>query len=127
MFFLRTKLVVNSLIELAFDYSGINDICLKKHGEGSFHWYGDTMKYGKTEKDPNRSYYWSKMGEMGECFNYRLIEVNSKFFRPADVVTLHGNSNLARKELDWKPQYSFEKLIKEMVQADIERYSKKNP
>lgn len=48
-----------------------------------------------------------------------LVAINPKFYRPADVEALHGNSNLIRKQLKWNPQVSFKELVKKMVQHDI--------
>lgn len=48
-----------------------------------------------------------------------LIKVNSKFFRPAEVELLCGNSQKIRNELNWEPNYSFNGLIKEMMEYDL--------
>lgn len=48
-----------------------------------------------------------------------LVVVNPKFYRPAEVDVLRGNSNLIRKELGWKPQTSFKQLVKKMVENDL--------
>lgn len=54
-----------------------------------------------------------------------LIEVDSKYFRPAEVEQLLGDPTKARKELGWNPRKtSFEELIKIMVDYDVE-YVKK--
>lgn len=47
-----------------------------------------------------------------------LISISNKYFRPAEVDLLLGDSTKARKELNWKPQYTFEELVKEMVNED---------
>jgi len=47
-----------------------------------------------------------------------LIEVSEKYFRPVEVDELLGNSIKARKELGWKPKYTFYELVKEMVDED---------
>ena len=47
-----------------------------------------------------------------------LIFVSEKYFRPAEVEELLGDSTKARKELGWKPEYSFDDLVKEMVDLD---------
>jgi GDPmannose 4,6-dehydratase len=44
-----------------------------------------------------------------------LIKVDSKYFRPAEVDFLLGDSTKARSELEWKPKYSFDNLVEEMV------------
>jgi GDPmannose 4,6-dehydratase len=49
-----------------------------------------------------------------------LVQVNPKFYRPAEVELLLGNSNKAREELNWKPKISFDKLIEKMVTSDID-------
>ena len=47
-----------------------------------------------------------------------LIMVSEKYFRPAEVEELLGDSTKARTELGWKPSYSFDELVKEMVESD---------
>jgi GDPmannose 4,6-dehydratase len=47
-----------------------------------------------------------------------LIFIDPKYFRPAEVELLHGNSNKAEKQLGWKPKVSFIDLVKEMVEHD---------
>ncbi len=48
-----------------------------------------------------------------------LIQINPKFYRPAEVELLLGDSNKARKELNWQPKISFDKLIEKMVEWDL--------
>ena len=47
-----------------------------------------------------------------------LIFVSEKYFRPAEVEELLGNSEKARKELGWTPKCSFDELVTEMVESD---------
>lgn len=47
------------------------------------------------------------------------VIVNPKYFRPAEVEYLNGDSSLARSELDWIPSYKTEDIIKEMVEYDL--------
>lgn len=47
-----------------------------------------------------------------------LITISEKYFRPAEVEELLGDSTKARTELGWKPQYTFDQLVKEMVDHD---------
>ena len=54
--------------------------------------------------------------------NKILIKINPKFYRPAEVELLLGDSTKARNELNWKPKISFDKLIEKMVNWDIENY-----
>ena len=47
-----------------------------------------------------------------------MIFISDKYLRPAEVERLLGDSTKARKELGWKPQYSFDRLVKEMGDHD---------
>ena len=47
-----------------------------------------------------------------------LIFISERYFRPTEVDELLGDSSKARKELNWKPKYSFDQLIEEMVNSD---------
>ena len=48
----------------------------------------------------------------------KLIYVSEKYFRPAEVDELLGDSTKAREQLGWKPECSFDQLVKEMVDHD---------
>jgi GDPmannose 4,6-dehydratase len=47
-----------------------------------------------------------------------LIFISDKYFRPAEVEELLGDSTKARNELNWQPIYTFDELVKEMVDSD---------
>ena len=49
-----------------------------------------------------------------------LIEVDPRYFRPAEVDLLLGDSTKARRELGWEPKYDLKMLVKEMVASDLE-------
>ncbi len=49
------------------------------------------------------------------------VVVDPKFYRPAEVHLLQGDSSKARRLLGWKPEVDFQGLIEMMVDADIER------
>ena len=53
-----------------------------------------------------------------EITGKELIFVSERYFRPAEVEELLGDSTKARTELNWVPEYSFDTLVKEMVDAD---------
>jgi len=54
-----------------------------------------------------------------------LVEVDSKYFRPAEVDQLLGDPSKAKKVLGWNPQKtSFEELVKIMVQHDMQKVKK---
>jgi GDPmannose 4,6-dehydratase len=47
-----------------------------------------------------------------------IISVNSKYYRPAEVETLLGDSTKAKEELGWEPKISFDNLVKEMCEYE---------
>jgi GDPmannose 4,6-dehydratase len=62
-------------------------------------------------------------GEVG--LDYRdYVKTDERFYRPAEVDLLIGDASKARRVLDWTPRYSFQELVKEMVQADLEGESR---
>lgn len=48
-----------------------------------------------------------------------LVDVNPKYFRPAEVELLWGDSTKAEKELGWKRKVSFKGLVSMMVDSDM--------
>ncbi len=54
-----------------------------------------------------------------------LVEVDPKFFRPAEVEQLLGDPTKAQKELGWNPRKtSFEDLVRIMVESDLKKAEK---
>jgi GDPmannose 4,6-dehydratase len=52
--------------------------------------------------------------------DYRqYVKTDERFYRPAEVDQLVGDASKARDVLGWKPEYTFEQLVSEMVQADL--------
>jgi GDPmannose 4,6-dehydratase len=49
-----------------------------------------------------------------------IIEVDPKYFRPAEVDILIGDSTKAFKQLGWLPKTSFQDLVRIMVQSDFD-------
>ncbi|WP_114416419.1 GDP-mannose 4,6-dehydratase [Marinospirillum perlucidum] len=50
-----------------------------------------------------------------------IVQVNPKFYRPAEVDLLIGNPALAKEKLGWEPKTQLEDLCKMMVEADLRR------
>jgi len=51
----------------------------------------------------------------------QYVKLDPRFKRPAELFSLHGTNSKAKKILGWKPKVKFEKLVKMMMDADIER------
>ncbi len=48
-----------------------------------------------------------------------LVFVDSYYFRPTEVDLLLGDPTKAKEKLGWKPKYTVNSLIKEMVASDV--------
>jgi GDPmannose 4,6-dehydratase len=48
-----------------------------------------------------------------------LIEIDSRYFRPAEVDLLLGDATKARRDLGWQPTVGFHQLVRMMVEADL--------
>ncbi|HRO63214.1 GDP-mannose 4,6-dehydratase [Thermomonas sp.] len=49
----------------------------------------------------------------------RIVAVDSRYFRPAEVETLLGDPTKAKTKLGWTLKTSFEQLVQEMVSEDL--------
>ncbi len=49
----------------------------------------------------------------------QYVEVDPKYFRPAEVDLLLGDATKARKKLGWEPKVDFNQLVKLMVDHDL--------
>jgi GDPmannose 4,6-dehydratase len=49
----------------------------------------------------------------------RYVEIDPRYFRPAEVDLLLGDAGKARRELGWEPKVNFDQLVKLMVDHDL--------
>ena len=56
-----------------------------------------------------------------------IIKVDKRYFRPSEVDLLIGDSSKAKKDLNWKPEYSLNDLIEDMVNSDINYFTDNPP
>lgn len=54
----------------------------------------------------------------------KYVKIDSRFKRPAELLTLQGKSDKARKKLGWEAKTSFKELVRMMVKADMERVTR---
>ncbi|MFY2249310.1 GDP-mannose 4,6-dehydratase [Priestia megaterium] len=86
---------VREFVQLAFKHTGIE-----------IEWNGE----GLEEKGTNKA-----TGEV-------IVEIDPKFFRPAEVDQLLGDPTKAKTLLNWNPtKTSFEELVRIMVEADMKK------
>lgn len=51
------------------------------------------------------------------------VEIDPRYFRPAEVDLLIGDYAKAKEKLGWKPKTDFDTLVKIMVKSDLENYN----
>ena len=70
--------------------------------------------------------FWKGKGlnEVGYYNNNPIIKIDKKYFRPLEVNHLKGSAKKAQKILKWKPKNSIKKLIKDMINFEINEIQK---
>ena len=53
-----------------------------------------------------------------------VIKIDPAYFRPTEVDLLIGDNTKATTKLGWKPQYTLEMLVKEMMESDVNLFKK---
>ena len=53
-----------------------------------------------------------------------LVKVDPRYFRPTEVDSLLGDARKAREVLDWRHRTSFAKLVKDMVDRDLQKVAR---
>jgi len=53
-----------------------------------------------------------------------IVRIDPRYFRPTEVESLLGDPSKAKRNLGWEPKISFEELVCEMTQADLEETKK---
>lgn len=51
-----------------------------------------------------------------------IVQIDPKYYRPAEVELLVGDATKAKEKLGWVPTYTVQALCKEMVQSDLELF-----
>ena len=91
------KITVRRFVEMSFAEVGI-----------SIEWKGE----GVNEKGYNKA--------TGKA----IVEIDEKYFRPAEVDLLIGDPSKAKAVLGWEPKRSVEQLCKEMMASDLELFKR---
>jgi GDPmannose 4,6-dehydratase len=55
---------------------------------------------------------------------YKYLVLDERFIRPAEVDLLLGDASKARKRLNWSARATFSELVRDMVYADLDLYSR---
>jgi GDPmannose 4,6-dehydratase len=48
-----------------------------------------------------------------------IVEIDERYYRPAEVDVLLGDYSKAKEKLGWEPKVNFESLVKIMMKHDI--------
>lgn len=91
------KITVRKFIEMAFAEVGI-----------TVDWKGE----GVNEKGYNKA-----TGKV-------IVQIDEKYFRPAEVDLLVGDASKAKKILGWEPKRTVEQLCKEMMASDLQLFKR---
>jgi GDPmannose 4,6-dehydratase len=60
--------------------------------------------------------------------DYRdYVKIDDRYYRPAEVDQLLGDSSKARRSLHWEPSVSFAELVREMVNSDLTAFEQSTP
>ena len=49
-----------------------------------------------------------------------VVQVDPRYFRPAEVETLLGDATMAKDELGWIPEITLDEMVEEMIASDLE-------
>jgi len=73
---------------------------------------------------------WEGAGETEAAFNAktgaRIVAIDPRYLRPAEVDNLLGNAAKAREKLGWIPRITFDELVNEMVREELEIARREN-
>jgi GDPmannose 4,6-dehydratase len=64
-----------------------------------------------------------KVDEVAYISDYPVVKISKEFYRPADVIYLHGTPKKIMDDLGWKPKVDFKELVKRMVEFDIKNFN----
>lgn len=70
--------------------------------------------------DMNLVWKGSGLDEVGFVDGRPVVRIDPRYYRPTEVDTLLGDASKARERLNWKPTVSFEDLVTEMIESDLE-------
>jgi GDPmannose 4,6-dehydratase len=97
---------VRDFVKLAFNEVGI-EICF----EGK-----ETQEIGKVVRCNNPNYQLRK-GKV-------VIKIDPNYYRPTEVDVLIGDATKCQQKLNWKPKYTLQGLVQEMMESDLKLFKK---
>ena len=98
---------VREMVIKAFDYVGVE---LEFQGNGE-----DEKAIIKACNDKN---YKLPIGK-------EVLSIDPNYYRPTEVDYLIGDPTKAKEKLGWIPEYNFNSLVEDMMQADLKLFNNK--
>lgn len=95
---------IKEFVDLAFETAGLSYTLI------------DMSKLSEQEADEEVKKLEQKKGEI-------FVVQHPRFYRPAEIHELLGDSSKAKRELNWKTEVSFKALVKMMVENDLQKES----
>ena len=87
---------------------------------GVQHSVREFIEYAAEEADIHIRWQGSASAEKGYDDQGRcIVEVDPRYYRPAEVDSLLGEGGKARAKLNWSPRTGFRELVSEMMRADL--------
>lgn len=103
---------VREFVERAFNYAGIE-----------LEWKGAGMEQVGVIKSLSSAVQTQSSLNAGD----KLISIDPRYFRPAEVDYLLADFTKAREKLGWRPKVIFNELVKIMVDSDLESLGLESP
>lgn len=103
---------VREFVELAFNYAGIE-----------LEWKGEGMEQVGVIKSLSSGVQTQSSLKSGD----KLISIDPRYFRPAEVDYLLADFTKAKEQLGWMPKVTFNELVKIMVDSDLESLGLESP
>tara|TARA_Y100000385_G_scaffold192878_1_gene199485 strand:+ start:202 stop:1314 length:1113 start_codon:yes stop_codon:yes gene_type:complete len=97
---------VRDFVRMAFKYIGIE---IEFKGEGI-----NEIAVVKSCSNPE---YNLKIGK-------EILSIDKKYFRPTEVDLLKGDPSKVERKLKWKPKFTLEQLVDDMMSSDIQLFKK---
>ena len=92
----------------------------------SFEYIGIDLKFIGKGVDEKAIIHSCKNSKYNLKKGKEILNIDPNYFRPTEVDLLVGDSSKARNKLGWKLKYDLAKLVKEMMDSDLELMQKEN-
>ena len=104
----------------------VREFCVKAFGQIgiTLEWHGEGVSEEGLVADVNPAKtlerYKGLIGVRSLMKGQVVVSVDPQYFRPTEVDTLLGNPDKASRKLGWRPEISFDEMVREMVASDLE-------